>query len=206
MGAEDHRSWSEERLRRRPASAVLLRAPKRLVRARTLALVSLALFTPLAGPRGQSLEPSAKANDLYMLAQIVAWPANAFASPTSPFVICLQGPDPFQGLLDRIVARQRIDDRPILVERLAKLDSASRCHLAYLAGSAAQSRAAALDAVRGAPVLTVTDDAGGPGPRGIVHFVLAKGRVGFEVDMRLAETAGVTVSSKLLALAVRVVR
>ena len=48
--------------------------------------------------------------------------------------------------------------------------------------------------------------AAGPGPHGIVHFVPDGGRVRFQVDIRQAEAAGLTISSKLLALAVRVVR
>jgi hypothetical protein len=42
-----------------------------------------------------------------------------------------------------------------------------------------------------------------PGPRGIVHFVLGAGRVRFT---RPADAAGVTIISRLLALAARVVR
>jgi hypothetical protein len=183
-------------------------ARRRRRSARVLAALLLFLIPPFLLPgasRGQSLE-SAKANDLYMLARFVAWPPAAFAGAGAPFVICIQGPDPFQRRLDEAVAGQRIGERPIQVERLMKLDAGSGCAVAYVSGSAAQSRAAALEAVRAAPVLTVTDDIAGPGARGIVHFVLSGGRVRFEVDTRLADMAGVTISSKLLALAVRVVR
>jgi hypothetical protein len=168
-------------------------------------LLALLLLIPLGGPRGEDLQP-AKANDLYMLARFVAWPAAAFPGPAAPFLICIQGPDPFQRRLDAAVAGQRIGEHPIAVVRLMKLDATSGCQIAYISGSAAQSRAAALEAVRAAPVLTVTDEIAGPAPRGIVHFVLNGGRVRFELDTRLAGMAGVTISSKLLALAVRVVR
>jgi hypothetical protein len=198
-------------LRRRAAvsaAAERLGARPRLRRTRLSAFVLAALLLParLGGLHAESLGLAAKATHLQMLARFVVWPAAAFAGPASPFLICIQGPDPFGDLLDRDVAGQRVDARPIIIERLAKLDAASGCQLAYVAGSARQSRAAALEAVRGAPVLTVTDDAEGPGPRGIVHFVVTRGRVGFQVDTRSADAAGVTISSKLLALAVQVVR
>lgn len=169
-------------------------------------LAALALLTPLAAARSQSLELAVKATYLYKLAPFAGWPASAFAGPGAPFMICVQGADPFRNLLDRAVAGQRVGGRPILVQRLTRLDSASGCQLAYVAGSASQPRAAALQAVRGAPVLTVTDEADGAGPRGIIHFVLSGGRVRFVIDMRQAEAAGVSLSSKLLALALSVVR
>jgi hypothetical protein len=196
MGARDPSA------RRRRRSARVLAAPRIPVLIRAL-LIPVFLIPGAA--RGQALE-IAKANDIHMLARFVAWPPDASAAAGAPFVICIQGPDPFQRRLDEAVAGQRIGGRPIQIVRLMKLDAGSGCAIAYVSGSAAQSRAAALEAVRAAPVLTVTDDIAGPGPRGIVHFVLSAGRVRFEVDTRLADTAGVTISSKLLALAIRVVR
>lgn len=155
---------------------------------------------------GQSLETAIKATYLYKFAPFAEWPAAAFAGPAAAFVICIQGADPFGALLDRAVASQRLNGRPIVVERVNRLDAASGCQLAYLGGSASQSRGAALQAVRGAPVLTVTDEADGGGPHGMIHFVLKSGRVRFLVDLRQAEAAGVVISSKLLALAVAVNR
>jgi hypothetical protein len=188
---------------RRPRRSARVQAA-RLAPGLIPALLTAALLIPGAS-RGQSPE-IAKANDLYMLARFATWPPTAFAGAGAPFVICIQGPDPFQRRLDETVAGQRVGGRPIEVARLMKLDAGSGCAVAYVSGSAAQSRTAALEAVRAAPVLTVTDDVAGPGPRGIVHFVLVGGRVRFELDTRLADAAGVTISSRLLALAVRVVR
>ena len=57
--------------------------------------------------------------------------------------------------------------------------------------------------MRGAPVLTVTDDAGDPAARGMIDFVLRDGRVRFRIDPRAAERSGLVISSKLLSLAVK---
>jgi hypothetical protein len=167
--------------------------------------LALALTQPIPA-MATALEAAVKAAYLYKLAPFAGWPAGAFAGPTSPFVICVQGADPFRRVLDDAVAGQKVAGRPIVVSRLNRVDGASGCQLAYLAGSASQPRAAALEALRGSHVLTVTDEANGAGPHGMIHFVLRSGRVRFEVDLRQAEAAGVTISSKLLALAVSVVR
>lgn len=172
-----------------------------------LAALSLALVLviPLSAC-GADHEAAVKAAYLFKLAPFAGWPASAFPSPTAPFVICIQGADPFRELLDDAVAGQRIGGRAVVVSRLSRVDGESGCQLAYVGGSDAQPRTAALEALRGAHVLTVTDEANGPGPRGMVHFVLRGGRVRFEVDRRQADAAGVTLSSKLLALALSVAR
>ena len=155
---------------------------------------------------GGSLELAVKATYLYKLAPFVSWPAEAYAGPGAPLVICVQGVDPFGPVLDRATSGQAVGPHPVVVRRLARLDARSGCQIAYVAGGAAQSQAQALQAVDGAPVLTVTDEAQRPAPKGIVHLVLDGGKVRFSIDAAQADKNGVAISSKLLALAVAVKR
>lgn len=147
-----------------------------------------------------SLELAVKATYLYKLAPFVNWPASA-SQPVAPLAICVQGADPFGPLLDRAVAGQSVAGRPVVVRRVPKLEPETGCAIAYVAGSPAQSQAQALAAVEKAPVLTVTDAARGQ-TRGIVHLVLDGGKVRFAIDTARAGSAGLDISSKLLALAV----
>jgi hypothetical protein len=168
--------------------------------------LALALLIPLPSARSAPAELAVKATYLYKLAPFAGWPASAFSGPTAPFVICVQGADPFRELLDDAVAGQQVGGRTIVITRLNHIDAASGCHLAYLGGSEIQPRGAALQALTGTHILTVTDESSGAGPRGMIHFVLRDGRVRFEIDLRQADAAGLTISSKLLALAVTVAR
>ena len=63
------------------------------------------------------------------------------------------------------------------------------------------AQAEILRSVREEPVLTVTDERLGAAG-GIVHFVLRDGRVRFSLNPAAAQAAGLTLSSKLLALSV----
>ena len=166
-----------------------------------------AVLTALVAPaRAETpLELAVKATYLYKLAPFVGWPAQAFAAANSPLTICIQGNDPFGPLLDRAVSGQAVGTHPVAVRRLARVDGEAGCHVAYLAGGAQQSPAQALQALDGAPALTVTDEARGPA-RGVVHLVLDAGKVRFAVNEAQAQAGGLTVSSKLLALAVAVRR
>ena len=146
-------------------------------------------------------ESAIKAAYLTKFAPFVVWPATAYANAKAPLVICVQGADPFGGELDRLSAGKRMGPHPIIVRRIETLAPDSGCHIAYVAGSPAQPAAAALKAVAQAPVLTVTDEEIPGGGKGIVRLFLSNGRVRFAIDPHMASRAGLTISSKLRALA-----
>jgi hypothetical protein len=161
--------------------------------------LALVLVAPVAKAQ-DSAEVAVKAAYLYKLAPYVSWPAGSFTSPTDPLDICIVGNDPFGPVLDGVVANQRIDGRTILVRRMAKADRKSPCQIMYIGGPPATVKEA-LQAVAGTPVLTVTD---GPEAPGIVDFVMDQGRVRFRLNDQTAADNGLTISSKLLSLAVSV--
>lgn len=156
-----------------------------------------------AGAQSASLEYAVKANYLYKFTPFVEWPARAYASPTSPFAICVAGQDPFGPLLDRAVQGQQVDGHPIVVRRLAVAEPGAGCHMLFAGHSSRQSTAQMLSALAGQPVLTVTDQAA-KGAGGMIQFVLQDGRVRFAIDAKAAAAGGLTISSKLLGLAVSV--
>lgn len=149
----------------------------------------------------RSLEYPVKANYLVRFAAFVQWPNAAFAAPASPVVVCVLGADPFGASLDKAAAAQAVNGRPVAVRRLAKVDARSGCHVLYVGRSRGQSQSDALKAVAGAPVLTVTDFSG---PRGVIHFAVVGNKVKFHIDERMAAAGGMTISSRLLALALSV--
>jgi hypothetical protein len=148
-------------------------------------------------------EYTVKAAYLYKLGAYVDWPSTAFASATSPIALCVGGDDPFGAVLETNVTGQQIAGRAIAVRRLGTVARGSGCHILYLAGSSQQPVRQALDAVRGEPVLTVTDAVRGDAT-GVVHFIVKDRRVRFDIDDEAAARNGLTVSSKLFALALSV--
>jgi hypothetical protein len=164
------------------------------------ALALLVLTAAAGAARAQeSLETAVKAAYLYKFAPFVEWPAG---HPTgASFTVCVVGSDPFGSVLDRAVAGQSVGERPVVVRRLAIAAHDSPCDIAFLGGSRAQGVKEALGVLHGAPVLTVTDGSAAPG---VVDFALAQGRVRFRIDDQTAADCGLTISSKLLSLAVSV--
>lgn len=150
-----------------------------------------------------SLELAVKAAYLYKLAPFVTWPPQSQAAGAT-FVICVQGDESLADLTVKASTGQQVSGRSFEVRRLARVDRTSGCQIAYLAGSSVQSQAAALAALDSAGVLTVTDDARGGAARGVVHLVLDEGRVRFDIDDVAAAREGLSISSKLLSLAIHV--
>lgn len=172
----------------------------RLIVASLLAL----LWSSTAHAIGGMLEDAVKATYLYKLAAFVTWPVGAL--PPDRFVICVVGQTPVGTLLDRAVKNQTVQQRPVVVQQYQSVRSNPGCQIMYVAGSEAESVAGVLAAAHGAPVLTVTDGQDTAQATGILNFVLVDGRVRFEIDEGKAAENDIVISSKLLRLAVRVLR
>jgi hypothetical protein len=161
-------------------------------------LLPIALLAPTIARAQSATEIAVKAAYLAKLAAYVTWPA-----ADGPIVICAVGRDVFGDALDKAVAGQQINGRPLTVRKLEAVDRDSGCSIAFIAGSASQSVPAALAALRSAPVLTVTDSRWSSA-RGMIHFQVAQSRVRFHIDDRAAAESKLDISSKLLALALSV--
>ena len=140
-----------------------------------------------------------KAGYLYKLTPFVDWPATAFESAASPFRLCIAGEDPLGGAVDHAARGVRVGDHPVVVVRLPTLAKGAPCHLLFLAASRTQTAQQMLGLVAGQPVLTVADE-GLDAPGAVVQFVTVDSRVRFEIRADAAQAAGLTVSSKLLAM------
>ena len=140
-----------------------------------------------------------KAAYLTKFAPFVTWPADA--NKGSAFTICLVGGDPFGSSLDVAVDGLTVENRPYQIVRVDNVGPNSTCDIAYIHGSAKQSVAEAIRAVKGTPTLTVTDEGV---PAGIISFKMQAGKVRFRIDRVAADTNGLVLSSKLLGLALSV--
>ena len=171
--------------------------PKTLQSLLTAAIALLLTDGAAASQPAADLETAVKATYLYKFAPFVTWPN----PPGDSLTLCVVGTDPFGDTLDRAVAGQSYNGRPFRILRLPAIGADSGCAVAYLGGSSDQSVASALKALKGAPVLTVTQNSQAPG---MIDFVNQQGHVRFRVDLAAAGESHLEISSKLLAMAVSV--
>lgn len=176
-----------------------------MIRGRASILVLVALLWSLSlhvaaapQPAQTSLEYSVKANYLVRFAAFVEWPAQSFATSQSPVVICVVGRDPFNGALDRAARGQTAHGRALAVRRPGTAEAAAGCHILYVGRSGG-----AMVPEGPRPVLLVTDG-GVSSDRGMIHFVIDDDRVRFHIDLQAASRSRLSISSRLLNLALSV--
>lgn len=177
-----------------------------LARALRLAICTAATALTLAASPAhvQASEEAVKAAFLPKFARYIELPAAAQPAAGQPYYLCVIGPDPFGALLDRAAASETINGHALAVRRFAGTDvpAVAGCHIAFLAGSDPQTTQM-LAAMQRQATLTVTDSRWGK-PRGMIHFVIDSGRVRFKIDQVAASERSISISSRLLALALGV--
>ena len=177
--------------------ALLTRRQRR--RTSSALTLSLALCAyPLAAAQ-ETLENDVKAAFLFNFAKFVDWPPAAFRSPADPLRICVIADATFTRSVDRIIAGETVRGRAL--QRVTPLGAeVERCHLLYVAARAPEAQRV-LSSLERLPVLTVGETPGFLADGGVISFVMVNDRVRFDVNLRAAERAGLTLSSKLLRVA-----
>jgi hypothetical protein len=150
--------------------------------------------------RGPS-EYQVKAAFLYNFVKFVDWPATP-AGQEGPIEICVLGKDPFGGALERVVKGKTVNARQLVIRRIGEIAAARSCQVLFVSLSEAGRVSEIATAVRGRNVLTVSDVDRFCERGGIINFLMEGQRVRFRINTKTAAAAGLTISSKLLQLAV----
>lgn len=172
---------------------------------RFLTLAAVLALTPAQAVFTQSGRPSEyqlKAAFLFNFTKFIDWPAAGFSSPQAPFSVCILGADSFGRVLDDALAGKTFAGRSIVVRRCPSPADARDCQILFVSRPEAHNLAEILQALRGANVLIVGESEGFAAGGGAVEFFLQDDRVRFRINPEAAAREGVTISSKLLALAV----
>jgi hypothetical protein len=151
-------------------------------------------------------EERVKAAYLYKLPNYVEWPALSFARNDSPYVIGIVEADAIANELIKISGGRRINNRPVLVRKLRSGDAPEGVHLLFV-GRAERGRIEQIaKSVQSQPILIVTETEGALGQGSMINFVKTDDRIRIEVSLDTAEKSGLKLSSRLLAIAVNVVK
>lgn len=163
----------------------------------------LALGPALIAHAQQATEPSVKAAFLYKFAGYVEWPANAFPAHDSPVIIGVAGSDEVASELERMVPGRNVNGRLVLVRRMREGEAPRGIHVVFVARGEPNARAF-IRAAQQQGSLVVTESERGLELGSAINFVPAEDRIGFEVSLEAAERSGLRISSRMLAVARRV--
>ena len=172
--------------------------PARLLAARRYGAVLLAgllLLFSKPGFSGNENAGALKAAFLYNFALYTEWPV----LPTS-FELCVAGRDDMGEALDAL-SRRQVAGRSINVRRIDGNEVPASCNLLFVAASERGQCARWLGAVRGRPILTISDFGLHEEAQAMLHLHVEQGRLVFTASQSRAKGNGLSFSAKMLRLA-----
>lgn len=150
---------------------------------------------------------SVKAAYLTNFIRFTQWPETSFADKSAPFVIGVVGNRDLEDELLRLSDRLSVRDRPLRILRIRSARDLQNCHVVFFESVTSTSgipdltMSECLEAVRGRSVLTVSDSPDFIGEGGIINLYREGENLRFEIAPQHATSAGLVLSSRLLALA-----
>ena len=148
-----------------------------------------------------SREYQLKAVFLFNFAQFTDWPTNAFSDPKSPIIIGIVGPDPFGAALEDTIRGENVGGRPLTIEHFARPADIKTCHMLFISQPQIRYTEEILKAIKGNPVLTVSDAESPVTSEIMIRFLVENNKVRFRINAQAARAADITLSSRLLRVA-----
>jgi YfiR/HmsC-like len=176
--------------------------------AKTFALAAVFFLSALpGGTRAETPvadEYEIKAAMLANLFILVDWPSAKTGDASSPFIVGVAGSDDMETAIGRILARTPGKTRAghqIVVKKISGVDGVDRCEAVFVGGSDRKRMQAVIQALGARPVLTIGESDRFLSVGGMVGLMVKDDRVQVEVNLAAAQSAGLSISSRLLRIA-----
>jgi hypothetical protein len=168
-----------------------------------VAALSFGSFAPCQ-PVQSAPEQSIKAAYLYNFAGYVEWPEQTRNKRHAPLTIGIIGDDVLADELEKITSGRLAHGRRMHVRRVHDGDLLDGLHILFIAADAMQQFADVVAEARAKSILVVTESGNALALGSVINFRLVDQRVRFEVSLDAADKSGLSISSRLLAVAERV--
>jgi hypothetical protein len=172
---------------------------------RLLVFIGLLAGATAFGQGERASETQVKAAFLYKFGSFIEWPVRAFDKAESAFVIGVVGADAVAAELQPLVSGRTVQGRPINVQKLKRGDSVAGLHLLFVGQAEAGRLAEILNSAKGQPLLVVTDTEDALARGSMINFITVDDKVRFDVALPQAERGQLRISSRLLAVARKVI-
>ncbi|MBT8341066.1 MAG: YfiR family protein [Desulfatitalea sp.] len=153
---------------------------------------------PLSGKAAPVSEYRVKAAFVYNFAKFVEWPTGAL--PPAPFVIGILGQDPF-GMEIEVLDGKTLRNRDLVVIRSDTVEELMNSDVLFISASMKGRLTQVMERLNHRPVLTVSDSPGFAQGGVMINLYTQANKIRFEINPRIAERAGLKISSHLLRLA-----
>ncbi len=180
-------------------------------RAGALLAILLASAQPRALParpadESRPAEYQVEAAYLYHFLQFTRWPATT-QPPAATVTIGILGASPFGNAFAAVEGKELTPGRRLVVRPLGRYQAGANltaCDLLFICASETKALPRILAAVKGRPILTVSDARGFIEAGGMVQFSIVAQKVRWSVNRAPVEEAGLQLSSQVLRNALNV--
>jgi len=176
----------------------------RVISRAVLAVLAGLLACPPALPHSAP-EGRVKAAFIYNFLKFVEWPPDSMP-PSAPILLCTLGEAPLGGALEEILKDRTVGERKLVIRHLAHAEAARTCHVLFVDQSETPRLNAIFAVLADASVLTIGESPSFLKAGGCIDLIIDRDRVRFSIALPAARSARLTISSRLLALALEVQR
>jgi hypothetical protein len=183
-----------------------LRALRSVVRCwRAWLVLSVAIAASFAYAEEAASAAAVKAAYLSKFLNYIELPVTTLRDNDGPLVIGVAGAEDVYNALVQAIQERSAGARRLMAVRLNEADSPAGLHLLFVGQQIDPLHSALVHAARERSVLLVTDSPNGLKAGACINFVTVANRIRFEVSLEAAEANSIRISSRVLALAERVV-
>jgi len=166
-------------------------------------------FTRQSPPQGTVSPPCATANRsaqpavacIIRFTQFIEWPQLSTTTDNA-FTICILNAHVIEDAFHEIPAQLKVQNRKLKIQRVSNPHAAVKYQILFIPPEQANRIGAVHRLLNNKPVLIVSDTPGLAKRGSIINFVNLNNRLRFEVNPGIAQSAGLSISSRLLKLAI----
>lgn len=168
------------------------------------AFISAFLLHPTRDGVATTRDPIAleevKSAFLLNFGRFIEWPGVP-QKASNRFYICIVGEDTLGKKFDIMIRDQKVKERTLEIVRLPAHSTTSGCQIVYLNLGTDKETAETILHMKSTPILTVGDGPNFIKAGGIIQLQVEGERVHLKINLKAARNSGLTISSKLLAIA-----
>lgn len=142
-----------------------------------------------------------KAAYLYHFATFTEWPESAVPSTAKEIRLCVLGDGAVETQVRRLDGKELEGGRLLRIVQARREELPKPCHMVFVGEPAHVGLDPAWVRLRGAPLLSVSDQAGFTQGGGMIEMFLRDDKVRMRINLGVVRSAGLHLSSKLLRLA-----
>lgn len=152
-------------------------------------------------------EYEVKAAFLERFTRFVEWPdSNLMNNVDKPFIIGILGENPFNSILEKTYAKQKIKNKKVEIRYISELKEIDDCNILYISRSALKRIDQIISYVKKIPILTVGDDKRFSGKGVQITLFVENNHVYFEIDKDAVNLSGLYMNSLLLKMSKNIIK